>query len=120
MTTMGCFSIAGRPSRSATGAAAAGPAATTAGDAALPPVTNKPPFQEPWGDKHSNQSAKDKAEDFKRDGAILLTGRHREASEGGSGRCRRRTHPGGSGGRGMGGGEVGTGHIGRTEDEAAG
>jgi hypothetical protein len=59
MTTMGCFSVAGRPSRSATGAAAAGPAATTTGDAALPPVTNKPPFQGPAGDKHSNQSDKD-------------------------------------------------------------
>jgi hypothetical protein len=44
MTMMGCFSVVRRLYRSATGATAAGPAATTIGDAALPLLTNKPPF----------------------------------------------------------------------------
>ena len=44
MTIMGCFTAAGVPSRSATGAAAAGPAAATTGVTALLPLRANPPF----------------------------------------------------------------------------
>jgi hypothetical protein len=116
MTMMGCFSVAGRLSRSAAGATAAGPAAATIGEAALPPLTNKPPFSGPAGAKHSDQSVKDAPNQariglkiFKQVG-VILTGRRRAASEGCGGGCRRRTHPGHGDGRGRGGGEVGEGH----------
>jgi hypothetical protein len=46
---MGCFSVAGRPSRSATGAAAAGPAAATHGKVALLPLTDRPALEKPAG-----------------------------------------------------------------------
>jgi hypothetical protein len=106
---MGCFSVAERLSKSATGATAAGPATMTIGDAALPPLTNKPPFPGPAGAKHSNQSVKDapnqariRLKIFKQVG-VILTGRRREASEGCGGGCRHRTHPGDGDGRGSGG-----------------
>jgi hypothetical protein len=46
MTMMGCFSVAGRPFRSATGAAVA---AKATGDAALPALADSTPLARPAG-----------------------------------------------------------------------
>ena len=71
MTMMGCFSVAGRPSRSATGAgAAAGPAAATNGKAAaLFPLTDKPALAKPAGGRSRHRQPVNNAANQARKGS---------------------------------------------------
>ena len=66
---MGCFSVAGGPSRSATGAAAAGPAAATNGRAALFPLTDKPALAMPAGGRSRYRQSVNNAANQARMGA---------------------------------------------------
>lgn len=121
---MGCFSVAGRPSRSATGAAAAGPAAATNGNAAPFPLTDKPALAKPAGGTQiqaarqqcggPSQERGEKVEE------AIRTRRRPEAREGGSGRMRRGTSRRcGGGGDPRGGDDVGAGHLGGAGREGA-
>lgn len=92
---MGCFSVAGRPSRSATGAAAAGPAAATHGKVALLPLTDRPALEKPAGGEQmravrvnnaANQASKGANEvEWNRLRNAIRTQRRPEAREGGGG-----------------------------------
>lgn len=69
MTMMDCFSAAGRPSRSATGAAAAGPTAATNGKAAaLFPLIDKPALAKPAGGRSRHRQPVNNAANQSRKG----------------------------------------------------